>query len=160
MYVNILIKKGVCMDASYFKNKQSDIIKYKNYLQERNIVIDKTNKEFLELILNILTYLATQDPQKLDEECEYNIMTMKEEFEGVIYSTNIDEKAQATLLIFFLRIAEEMFIKYKTIENEHLNKLHYMMTSKNYKYPSYINEQKAFALEYMPENIQRMLRLK
>lgn len=145
---------------TYFENKQNDILKYKNYLEEHNIVIDKTNKEFLELILNILTYLATQDPQKLDEECEYNIMTMKKEFEGVIYSTNINEKAQATLLIFFLRIAAEILIKYKKIENEHLNKLYYMMTSKDYRYPTYINDQKDFALENMPENIQRMLILK
>lgn len=145
---------------TYFENKQNDILKYKNYLEEHNIVIDKTNKEFLELILNILTYLATQNPQKLDEECEYNIMTMKKEFEGVIYSTNINEKAQATLLIFFLRIAAEILIKYKKIENEHLNKLYYMMTSKDYRYPTYINDQKDFALENMPENIQRMLILK
>lgn len=145
---------------TYFENKQNDILKYKNYLEEHNIVIDKTNKEFLELILNILTYLATQDPQKLDEECEYNIMTMKKEFEGVIYSTNINEKAQATLLIFFLRIAAEILIKYKKIENEHLNKLYNMITSKDYRYPTYINDQKDFALENMPENIQRMLILK
>lgn len=148
------------MDASYFESRQNDIIKYKNYLQEHNVVIDKTNKEFLDIILNTLMYLATQNPQKLDEECEYNIMTMREEFESVINSTNVDEKAQAILLIFFLRIAEEMLIKYKKIENEHLNKLYYMMTSKDYRYPSYINDQKDFILENMPENIERMLRFK
>jgi hypothetical protein len=34
------------------------------------------------------------------------------------------------------------------------------MTSKDFKYPSYIKSQKEFALENMPENIKRMLYLK
>jgi len=144
----------------YFKNKQSEIIIYKEFLDKNNIVIDKTNKIFLDLILNILNYLGTENPEKLDELCEYNIMTMHEQFEEVIDGDIINEKAQAILLTFFLRIAKEMDIKYKVIENEDLSKLYTMMTSKDFKYPSYIGTQKNFALEKMPQNIKRMLYFK
>jgi len=144
----------------YFKNKQSEIIIYKEFLDKNNIVIDKTNKIFLDLILNILNYLGTENPEKLDELCEYNIMTMNEQFEEVIEGDIINEKAQAILLTFFLRIAKEMDIKYKVIENEDLSKLYTMMTSKDFKYPSYIGTQKNFALEKMPQNIKRMLYFK
>jgi len=144
----------------YFKNKQSEIIIYKEFLDKNNIVIDKTNKIFLDLILNILNYLGTENPEKLDELCEYNIMTMHEQFEEVIDGDIINEKAQAVLLTFFLRIAKEMDIKYKVIENEDLSKLYTMMTSKDFKYPSYIGTQKNFALEKMPQNIKRMLYFK
>ena len=144
----------------YFKNKQSEIIIYKEFLDKNNIVIDKTNKIFLDLILNILNYLGTENPEKLDELCEYNIMTMHEQFEEVIDGNIINEKAQAVLLTFFLRIAKEMDIKYKVIENEDLSKLYTMMTSKDFKYPSYIGTQKNFALEKMPQNIKRMLYFK
>lgn len=79
---------------------------------------------------------------------------MRKEFEGVIYSDVVNEKAQAILLTFFLRIAKEMEIKYKKIENENLEKLYALMTSKDFRYPSYIKDQKNFALESMPENIK------
>ena len=42
----------------YFKPLQADILIYKNKLDKENVVIDKTNKIFLDLILNILDYLA------------------------------------------------------------------------------------------------------
>lgn len=148
------------MAASYFENIQKDILTYKDYLDKNNITIDKTNKMFLELILDILNYLGTEDPKKLDEQCEYNIMTMKENFQSVIYGSSVDEKAQGVLLTFFLRIAKEMEVKYKNIENENLAKLFSMMTSKDFKYPNYIKDQKDFALENMPENIKRMEYLK
>ena len=144
----------------YFENKQKDIIKYRDYLRDNNVVIDKTNKIFLDLILDILGYLGSEDPNKLDALCEYNILTMKKEFESVIYGTLVDEKRQAILLIFFLRIAKEMEVKYKTIENEHFKKLYTLLTSKEYKYPSYIKDQKEFALDNMPDNIKRMQYLK
>lgn len=144
----------------YFENKQKDIIKYRDYLSDNNVVIDKTNKIFLDLILDILDYLGSEDPNKLDMLCEYNILTMKKEFESVIYGTLVDEKRQAILLIFFLRIAKEMEVKYKTIENEHFKKLYTLLTSKEYKYPSYIKDQKEFALDNMPDNIKRMQYLK
>lgn len=148
------------MAEKYFENIQKDILIYRDYLHEHNVVIDKTNKIFLELILDILGYLGSEDPSRLDEVCEYNILTMKKEFESVIYSDLVDEKRQAILLIFFLRIAKEMEVKYKTIENEHFNKLYTLLTSKEYKYPSYIKDQKEFALENMPDNIKRMEYLK
>ena len=144
----------------YFKNKQSEIIIYKEFLDKNNVVIDKTNKIFLDLILNILNYLGTEDPKKLDNLCEYNIMTMHEQFEEVIEGSIINEKAQAILLTFFLRLAKEMDIKYQAIQNEDLSKLYTMMTSRDFKYPSYIGTQKNFALEKMPENIKRMLYFK
>jgi hypothetical protein len=145
---------------AYFKDIQPDIVAYREKLDKNNVTIDKTNLMFLNLILDILNYLGTEDADKLDEKCEYNIMTMKSEFEGVIYGNAVDEKAQSVLLTFFLRIAKEMEIKYKNIENEHLKKLYEIMTSKDFKYPSYIKSQKNFALENMPDNIKRMLWLK
>ena len=145
---------------AYFKDIQPDILAYREKLDKNNITIDKTNLMFLNLILDILNYLGTEDAEKLDEKCEYNIMTMKKEFESVIYGNAVDEKAQSILLTFFLRIAKEMKVKYTTIENEHLNRLFVLMTSKDFKYPSYIKSQKSFALESMPENIKRMLYLK
>jgi hypothetical protein len=145
---------------AYFKNIQPDILAYRENLDKNNVTIDKTNLMFLNLILDILNYLGTEDALRLDELCEYNIMTMKSEFEGVIYGNAVDEKAQSVLLTFFLRIAKEMEIKYKKIENEQLKKLYEIMTSKDFKYPSYIKSQKNFALENMPDNIKRMLWLK
>ncbi len=144
----------------YFKPLQADILIYKNKLDKENVVIDKTNKIFLDLILNILDYLASEDSERLDELCEYNIMTMHEQFEEVIYGNSIGEKAQAILLTFFLRIAKELEIKYQSIENEDLAKLYELMTSRDFKYPSYVSTQKNFALEKMPENIKRMLYFK
>lgn len=145
---------------AYFKDIQPDILAYREKLDKNNVTIDKTNLMFLNLILDILNYLGTEDADKLDELCEYNIMTMRKEFEGVIYGNAVDEKAQSILLTFFLRIAKEMKVKYTTIENEHFNRLFALMTSKDFKYPSYIKDQKNFALESMPENIKRMLYLK
>lgn len=148
------------MPFPYFKNIQSNILAYKEKLDKNNVTIDKTNLMFLNLILDILEYLGTEDANKLDQQCEYNIMTMREEFENVINGDAVNEKAQAVLLTFFLRIAKEMEVKYKKIENEHLQKLYTTMTSKGYKYPSYIGNQKEFALDKMPSNIKRMEYLK
>lgn len=148
------------MPLPYFKNIQSDILTYKEKLDKNNVTIDKTNLMFLNIILDILKYLGTEDANKLDQQCEYNIMTMREEFENVIKGDAINEKAQAVLLTFFLRIAKEMDVKYGKIENEHLQKLYTTMTSKGYKYPSYIGSQKEFALDKMPSNIKRMEYLK
>jgi hypothetical protein len=145
---------------SYFKKLQPDILTYKENLCENNITIDKTNLMFIELLVKILDYLATEDADKLDEQCEYNILTMGKEFEAVIYGNSINEKAQAVLITFFLRIAKELEVKYKTIENEDLNELYRIMTSKDFRYPNYISSQKNFALDKMPENIKRMEHLK
>lgn len=146
--------------VAYFKDAQSDILAYRTKLQEHNMVIDKTNLLFLNLILDVLEYLGTEDADKLDELCEYNILTMRDEFDEVIKGTAVTEKAQATLLIFFLRVAKEMDIKYKNIENESLKKLYSLVTSKDFKYPSYIKGQKEFAFESMPDNIKRMVYMK
>lgn len=144
------------MADSYFAERQKDILDYKEYLSKNNMVIDKTNKMFLDLILNILEYLGTENPDKLDEECEYNILTMKNELENVIYNKITNEKAEYTLLTFCLRIAKEMEVKYNKIENNYLKELYTIMTSKGYKYPSYVKDQQEFALEKMPSNIARM----
>ena len=144
----------------YFKDRQADILVYKEHLDKNNIIIDKTNKMFLDLILNILNYLAAEDADKLDDLCEYNTLTMHKEFESVIYSNTINEKSQATLLTFFLRIAKEMEVKNNKIENEYVKELYTIMTSKSFKYPDYIGSQKSFALEKMPSNIKRMLYFK
>ena len=144
----------------YFEKIQPDILIYREKLYKNSVSIDKSHIMFLNLILDILDFLATQDPSILDSQCEYNILTMHKEFEGVIYDDAVDEKAQAVLLTFFLRIAKEMDVKYKKIENETLNKLYTIMTSEHFKYPSYIKDQKSFALDSMPENIKRMEYLK
>ena len=146
--------------SPYFKQLQPEILKYKEHLCKNNVTIDKTNRMFLNLLVNILDYLGREDADKLDEQCEYNILTMRQEFEAVINNNSINEKAQAVLLTFFLRIAKEMEVKYSKIENEHVQELYSLMTSKDYKYPSYIGSQKGFALEKMPANIKRMLHLK
>ena len=146
--------------SSYFKELQSDIAIYADKLCKNNVAIDKTNLMFLELLVKILDYLATEDADKLDEQCEYNILTMGKEFEAVINGDTVSEKAQAVLITFFLRIAKELEVRYKIIENEYLNDLYYLMTSKGYKYPNYIDAQKNFALDKMPENIARMERMK
>jgi hypothetical protein len=163
-YVIIRIKslfyKGCLMIFPYFEKIQSDISRYREKLDKNNVTIDKTNLMFLNLILNILDYLGSEDPKKLDEQCEYNILTMHKEFEDVIYGDAVNEKAQAILLTFFLRIAKEMEVKYKNIENQDLKKLYELMTSKDFKYPSYIKYQKNFALENMPDNIKSMEYLK
>jgi len=144
----------------YFTTKQTEILEYKDILDKNNIVIDKTNKMFLDLILDILEYLGTQNPEELDDLCEYNILTMHEQFEEVLEKKSINEKSQAILLTFFLRIAKEISVKKNVIEQKDLNKLYSLMTSKDFKYPSYIGAQKNFALEKMPANIKRMLYLK
>lgn len=144
----------------YFEKIQTNILTYRDKLDKNSVTIDKTNLMFLNLILNILDYLTNEDPEKLDMQCEYNILTMHKEFEGIIFGEAVNEKAQAILLIFFLRIAKEMEVKYKNIENQDLKKLYELMTSKDFKYPSYIKDQKNFALENMPDNIKRMEYLK
>lgn len=146
--------------SPYFKELQPEIKIYRDKLCKNNITIDKTNQMFLDLIINILDYLAAEDPEKLDQQCEYNILTMRQQFEDVIRGNSVNEKVQGVLLTFFLRVAKEMEVKYKKIENEHLQKLYTIMTSKDYKYPSYIGSQKNFALDKMPENIKRMEYLK
>jgi len=146
--------------SSYFKKLQPDILIYADKLCKNNVTLDKTNLMFLELLVKILKHLGSEDANKLDEQCEYNILTMRDEFETVIQSGNIGEKSQAVLLTFFLRIAKEMEVKYNSIENGHLQELYTLITSKAYKYPDYIGSQKNFALEKMPANIKRMEYLK
>lgn len=144
----------------YFKERQDDIMAYKQHLKKNNMVIDKTNMMFLNLTLNILNFLATEDAEKLDDLCEYNILTMHKEFEAVVYNNTINEKAQAVLITFFLRIGKEIKVKYDKIENKYIKELYDILTAKGYKYPDYIGSQKNFALEKMPANIKRMLYLK
>jgi len=144
----------------YFKDKQNAIKEYKINLEQNNVVIDKTNLMFLGFILNILEFLSTEDSEKLHEMFEYNILTMRKEFDEVIDNGIINEKAQAVLLTFFLRMAKELEVKYNEISNPDMKELFSIMTSKDFKYPSYIGHQKGFALEKMPANIKRMLHLK
>ena len=144
----------------YFKDRQADILAYKEYLDKNNVIIDKTNMMFLDLILNILNYLGTEDADKLDDLCEYNILTMNKEFENIIYNNIINEKSQATLLTFSLRIAKEIEVKNGEIENEYLEELYNIMISRDFKYQDYIGSQKSFTLEKMPENIKSMLYFK
>ncbi len=145
---------------SFFKPLQAEIAQYQRRLAQHNLVCDKTNKMFLELNLNILGYMAQEDALKLDMWGEYNIVTMGDEFIEVIRSGKTDEKAQAVLLMFFLRFAEEMKIKYGTIHNSSLQKLHAVMTAKGYKYPEYISAQRRFALERLSVLIRRREALK
>ncbi len=146
--------------SSFFKPLQAEIAHYQKKLTQHNLVCDKTNQMFLELNLNILSYMAQEDASKLDVWGEYNIVTMGKEFVEVIRSGKTDEKAQAVLLVFFLRFAEEMNIKYGSCENASLHKLHAIMTAKGYKYPEYIKSQRNFALERLSVLIRRREALK
>ncbi len=144
----------------YFKEMQATILEYREKFDTNYITIDKTNQMFRDLSSNILEYLGTEDADFLDTMCEYNIMTMHEQFEEVVKGNVTNEKAQGTLMMFFLRLAEEINIRAGEIENESLNKLHTIMTAKGYKYPDYISSQKTFALERLPDLIARMEMLK
>jgi hypothetical protein len=144
----------------YFEEIQEDILHYKERFNIGYITIDKTNEMFRNLSLDILDYLGRGDAEFFDRAFEYNIQTMHEQFEDVISRGVTNEKAQGTLMMFFLRCAEEMFIRDGKIENQSLNKLHSIMTSKGYRYPDYISTQKRFALDKLPDIIARMERLK
>jgi hypothetical protein len=144
----------------YFKAKQEDILAYKENLDRNNVIIDKTNQIFLNLSLNILHYLGSEDADKLDNLFEYNILTMHKEFENVIYNDTVNAKAQSILLTFFLRIAKEVKVKTGEIQNKDLESLYKIMTSKKFKYHNYIDSQIYFTLEKMPENIKRFLYFK
>jgi len=139
--------------SAFFKPLQSNILAFKEKLDKQCIVFDKTNKMFLDLDL------GHEDGDKLDRWCEYNIQTMGTEFEKAINGQIINDKNQRTLLIFFLRIAKEMEVKYGKIENKYLRKLYSVMTSKGYEYPIHISSQN-FALEIMPDKVEWMEYLK
>jgi len=147
------------MDA-YFEEIQEDILHYKERFAVGYITIDKTNEMFHTLSLEILEYFGTGDASFFDRVFEYNIQTMHEQFEDVIARGVTNEKAQGTLMMFFLRCAEELMIREGEIENPSLKKLHTIMTAKGYKYPEYISFQKNFALERLPDIIKRMEMLK
>ena len=144
----------------FFAPIQEDILIYKNRLETNNLVIDKTNQMFIELVLNILDYLGRENPELLDERCDYNISTMGDEFLEVLKTNSTNEKAQGTLMMFFSRIAKEMEVKYNKIYNKDLEKLLSIMSHKGYKYPLYINVQKNFTLDRMIEIIKRRESLK
>lgn len=146
--------------SSFFTPIQNDILCYKDKLERNNLVIDKTNQMFIELVLNILDYIGNENPDLLDERCDYNISTMGDEFLDVLNSKSTNEKAQGTLMMFFSRIAKEMEVKYGKIYNEDLEKLLNIMSQKGYKYPLYINVQKNFTLDRMIEIIKRREALK
>ena len=146
--------------SAFFKPLQENILLFRDKLDEQYIVFDKTNRMFLDLDLNILYFLGNEDGDKLDQWCEYNIRTMGDKFEEIVNGQVVNEKIQRTLLMFFLRIAKEMEVKYGTIENEHLRELYRIMMSKDYNYPSYISSQKNFALEIMPDKVEWMEYLK
>jgi len=141
---------------AYFEEIQDDILHYKEKFAVGYVTFDKTNAMFHQLSLEILEYLGTGDAELFDRAFEYNIKTMHGQFEDVIARGVTNENAQGTLLMFFLRCAEEMLIRDAKIENESLNKLHLIMTEKGFRYPEYIAFQKDFALEKLPDIIKRM----
>lgn len=141
---------------AYFQEIQDDILHYKERFEVGHITIDKTNEMFHNLSVDILNYLATGDAELFDRAFEYNIMTMNEEFAELIARGVTNEKAQGTLMMFFLRCSEEMLIRNGEIENISLKKLHSIMTAKGYKYPDYISKQKRFALDNLADIVKRM----
>lgn len=144
----------------YFKEMQTTILEYREKFDTNYITIDKTNQMFHDLSSNILEYFGTEDTDTLDSICEHTALTMNEQFEKVVKGNKTDEKAQGVLMVFFLRAAQEIMIKVGSIENESLRKLHTIMTAKGYKYPDYISSQKRYALERLPEVLERIERLK
>jgi len=145
---------------AYFKEMQPKILKYIVKFDKNYITFDKTNQMFHDLSVNILNYLVQEDAGTLDKLCEYNVMTMHEQFSEVIENKIANEKAQGTLMMFFLRIGKEIEIRDGDIKNESLKKLYSIMTAKGYKYPDYISTQKRFALDRLPDIIARMEMLK
>ena len=145
---------------AYFEAIQPTILAYREKFDTNYITIDKTNQMFHDLSSRILEYLGTEEPQLLDRIGEYNILTMHEQFEEVVKNSVTNEKAQGTLMMFFLRFAEEVRIREGEIANPDLFKLHTVMTAKGYKYPDYITTQKRFALDRLPDIIARMERMK
>jgi len=145
---------------SFFQPLQTNILLFRARLKKENVVFDRTNQMFLDLNLNLLEYVGSESPEKLDIICEYSIRTMGAEFTKVIEGESIGEKAQAVLLMFFLRMANEKKVRNESIQNPHLKELYKIMTSPGYKYPEYIQAQKNFANERLPANVKRMEFLK
>ncbi len=144
----------------YFKEMQATILEYREKFDANYITVDKTNQMFHDLSSNILEYLGTEDPEYLDTICEYNILTMHEQFEKVVQGDSANERAQGILMVFFLRTAQEIMFRVGKIENESLHKLYTTMTAKGYKYPDYISTQKRYALERLPEVLERIEKFK
>lgn len=148
------------MMKPYFKEMQTTILEYRKKFDENYITIDKTNQMFHDLSSNILEYFGTEDAERLDTICEHTALTMNEQFEKVVKGNKTDEKAQGVLMVFFLRSAQEIKIKVGEIENESLHKLYTIMTAKGYKYPDYISSQKRYAIDRLPEVLERIEKLK
>ena len=144
----------------YFKELQTTILEYREKFDTNYITIDKTNQMFHDLSSNILEYFGTEDADLLDSICEHTALTMNEQFENVVNGNKTDEKAQGILMVFFLRSAQEIKIKAGEIENESLHKLYTIMTAKGYKYPDYISSQKRYAVDRLPEVLERIEKLK
>jgi len=139
---------------------QAAILEYREKFDTNYITIDKTNQMFHDLSSSILKYFGTEDAETLDAICEHTILTMHGEFEKVVKGSITNEKAQGTLMMFFLRSAQEIKIKVGEIENESLFKLHLVMTEKGYKYPDYILSQKRYAFDRLPEVLERIEKYK
>ena len=144
----------------YFKAMQATILEYREKFDTNYITIDKTNQMFHDLSSNILEYFGTEDADTLDIICEHTALTMNEQLEKVVKGNETNEKAQGILMVFFLRAAQEIKIKAGEIENESLHKLYTIMTAKGYKYPDYISSQKRYAVDRLPEVLERIEKLK
>ena len=144
----------------YFQEIQATILAYREKFDTNYIPIDKTNQMFHDLSSNILEYFGTENANTLDTICEHTALTMNEQFEKVVKGNETNEKAQGILMVFFLRSAQEIKIKAGEIENESLHKLYTIMTAKGYKYPDYISSQKRYALDRLPEVLERIEKLK
>lgn len=145
---------------NFFEPLQESILHFRVKLENENIVIDKTNQMFLDLNLNLLEFVGTHNPQELDTLFEYSARTMGNEFTKVIQMQSIGEKAQAVLLMFFLRLANENKVRPTPIQNPHLDALYEIMNKGGYKYPPYIQSQRDFANEQVGEKVKRMEFLK
>jgi len=144
----------------YFKEMQATILEYREKFDTDYITIDKTNQMFHDLSSNILEYFGSEDADHLDTICEHTVLTMQGQFEKVVKGNQTNENAQGILMVFFLRSAQEIMIKVGEIENESLHKLYTIMTAKGYKYPDYISSQKRYALDRLPEVLERIEKLK
>ena len=144
----------------YFKEMQATILEYREKFDTNYITIDKTNQMFHDLSSNILEYFGSEDAERLDTICEHTALTMNKQFEKVVKGNKTDENAQGILMVFFLRAAQEIMIKVGKIENESLRTLHTTMTAKGYKYPDYISTQKRYALDRLPEVLERIEKFK
>lgn len=143
--------------SGFFQPLQEGILRYRDKIAALPIAFDKSTRIFLDLTVDILNDIGNiSDPGAFDALCDYNISTTGKNFKKAVEELAVDRKNLEYLLVFFLRIAKEIEVKTGKIENEHLNRLTKLMTSREYRFFTVFSDsQIEFAVEVMPEKVRR-----